>query len=427
MQQPHLDFIGYSSLNRKEKNRKLGRIKNEIERKVGYNKNIYKIILKEKNKYASEEEKLFIFKNDIKNIYINFGMHEIINHINENIKITEDIKLIDFVFLKNIDIIKIDDFIKYNMYIENNEILLLYFEKFKKNISLQIENNENIGQCFYKLDNDIIIDKLDLEELVLGYVVYNIEHKGKREVLEYFIKMYIEEILKEKKSVKKLETIEKVLQKYNCSENLRKEIIINEKFEILDNKSLEYYLYENINSIYKLIGMGLLVMKIKCNKQLEYDQKYKIINKFYDDNYKNLSLEEFEVINEFIESREQIIKYYKDNLETLTKSYPYEQIFKDIMSKKNLADDDKIELTELIFKKNVPAKQKIKEGYSEIFSKVVNRYQEEGGFFEEVKENISDGIIKGVDAIKNKSVYDVVNDINPNVINKLSKFIKNRK
>lgn len=62
-----------------------------------------------------------------------------------------------------------------------------------------------------------------------------------------------------------------------------------------------------------------------------------------------------------------------------------------------------------------------------MFSKVVNRYQEEGGFFEEVKENISDGIIKGVDAIKNKSVYDVVNDINPNVINKLSKFIKNRK
>lgn len=39
-----------------------------------------------------------------------------------------------------------------------------------------------------------------------------------------------------------------------------------------------------------------------------------------------------------------------------------------------------------------------------------------------LKENISNGLEKGIDVIKKKSIYDIVNDVSPKLVNKLEEF-----
>lgn len=41
---------------------------------------------------------------------------------------------------------------------------------------------------------------------------------------------------------------------------------------------------------------------------------------------------------------------------------------------------------------------------------------------EKLKENISNGLEKGIDTIKKKSIYDIVNDVSPKLMSKLEEF-----
>lgn len=355
----YFEIIGYYKLNNKEKIYRLNKTKQDIENNLKYrNNNLEEIIMLEKIKYLNKEEKIELLKEDIDFIFDKFGIKEIIKNIDENLKIENNLSIIDFVFKRELKIIAIDDFIKYNNKINDSSIIKEYLEINIKNISeyaSSIHNNA-LKQCFYRINNDKNIDKLSLEKLILfEYIPYNVkkynERKRNMEInkIEYFIDLYLDEILENVAYIEKIKKIEIVLEEAGYPKILEKKLIFKYVLKIEEGEYIKKYIEKNICYLYEIYGFRNFIEEINNINKIEYEYKKDIINCLYDCVSEKITLEEFNIIANDIRDKNKIVSFYKDNLASLKQKNLLIDILSDIINKEIIDEKGKCEIIEYIF------------------------------------------------------------------------------
>ena len=357
----YFEINGYYRLSYREKIYELDKFKKN---NIKYtNDRLEEIFLLEKMKYFSKKEKLNFLREKIDFIFDKFGLEEIIKNTDEDLKIENDLNIIDFIFKREFEKISVDEFIKYNNRINDISIIKEYLEKNIKDISESNIYSDKLKQCFYRINND----KLFLEELILfKYIPYNIKkyNERKRSVeknkIKHLIKIYLYEILENITDSEKIKRLEGALEQAECTNILEKELLFEYVLEKGDTEYIKKYIETSLSYIYEVYGIRNFIEKINEINKLEFEDKVYIINYLYDYSNKKITLEEFNIIIDYIKDINKIIDFYKNNIDLLVEENLLINILNDIIDKKILNEKEKSEILEYIFNnkiKNISLKE----------------------------------------------------------------------
>lgn len=307
-------------------------------------------------KYFSKKEKLNFLREEIDFIFDKFGLEEIIKNTDEDLKIENDLNIIDFIFKREFEKISVDEFIKYNNRINDISIIKEYLEKNVKGISEYNIYSDKLKQCFYRINND----KLFLEELILfKYIPYNIKKYNERKriveknKINHLIKIYLYEILENIAESEKIKKLESALEQAECTNILEKELLFESVLEKGDTEYIKKYIETSVSYIYEVYGIRNFIEKINEINKLEFEDKVYIINYLYDYSNKKITLEEFNIIIDYIKDKNKIIDFYKDNIDSLEQENLLINILNDVIDKKILNEKEKSEILEYIFNNKI--------------------------------------------------------------------------